>query len=233
MKLLGVKLAGWLLGIFVLLLRVSCRHRFHNDPRPALTKSKTPQIFGTLHAMQLTCSMAADRGSGTMVSRSIDGEILIPGLKLGGIVPIRGSSGRHAKGGAMALHRLIRHAKTGKSVILAIDGPRGPRGVVQKGIGLLAEKSAGAIVIAVGVPKRRWILSKTWDRTQIPQPFTRIDYYFAEPIVPRSGESLERLATRVEIALHSLVNEHDPTEAKYLFDRSKTDKWEHRRRKVA
>ncbi len=141
MKRLGINLAGWLLGSVVLLLRITCRRRFHNDPRPELSRSGTPQIFGTLHAMQLACSMAAERGSGTMVSRSADGEILIPGLKLGGIVPIRGSSGRHSKGGAIALHRLIRHAKTGKSVIMAIDGPRGPRGVVQKGIGLLAEKS--------------------------------------------------------------------------------------------
>ena len=181
--------------------------------------------------MQLAGSMGAYRGSGTMVSRSTDGDILVPGLILAGIVPIRGSSGRQSKGGATALHRLIRHAKSGKPVIMAIDGPRGPRGVVQKGIGMLAEKTAGVIVVAAAIPKRRWILTKTWDRTQIPKPFSPIDYYFSEPIAPRSGESLERLAARVETALHRLVQEHDPEEAVFLVHRA--DLPETNRRQVA
>jgi lysophospholipid acyltransferase (LPLAT)-like uncharacterized protein len=218
-KRIAVKAAGWLLGLAVLVLRLTCRRRLHGDPRPALTKAGIRQVFGTTHAMQLAGSMAAYRGSGTMVSRSADGEILVPGLKLGGIVPIRGSSGRQAKGGAVALHRLITHAKQGHPVIMAIDGPRGPRGVVQKGIGLLAEKAEAVIVIAVAVPRRRWILTRTWDRTQIPKPFSAIDYYFSEPITPRSGESLERLATRVETALHELAKQHDPLEARYLVRR--------------
>lgn len=231
-KQVGATAGGWLLGFAVLVLRLTCRRRLHADPRPELTKSGVRQVFGTLHAMQLAASMAAYRGSGTMVSRSADGEILVPGLKLGGIVPIRGSSGRQSKGGAAALHQLIRHAKTENPVIMAIDGPRGPRGVIQKGIGLLAQKAEAVIVVAVAVPKRRWILSNTWDRTQIPKPFSRIDFYFSEPISPRSGESLERLASRVEAALHDLAHKHDPSEASYLVRRSDAVKSE-RRRNVA
>jgi len=229
MKRIGIKAGGWLLGFAVLILRMTCRHRRHSDPRPELTKSGIHQVFGTLHAMQLAGSMAAYRGSGTMVSRSIDGEILIPGLKLAGIVPIRGSSGRQSKGGAAALHRLIQHARTGKPVIIAIDGPRGPRGVVQKGIALLAQKSDAVIVIAVAIPQRRWIFSRTWDRTQIPKPFSVINYYFADPIVPETGESLESLADRAEEALHRLEKEHDPQEAKFLVRRSKSAKLDRRR----
>lgn len=232
MQHVGVSVGGWLLGFGVLFLRLTCRHRLHDDPRPGLTKSGVRQVFGTLHAMQLAGSMAAYRGSGTMVSRSADGEILVPGLKLGGIVPIRGSSGRHAKGGATALHRLIQHAKTENPVIMAIDGPRGPRGVIQKGIGLLAEKADAVIVVAVAVPRWRWILTRTWDRAQIPKPFSPIDYYFSDPISPRSGESLERLASRVEAALHELAQRHDPAEACFLVNRTGARE-PVRRRKVA
>jgi lysophospholipid acyltransferase (LPLAT)-like uncharacterized protein len=233
MKQVGVTAGGWLLGVGVLLLRLTCRKRLHDDPRPELTKAGIRQVFGTLHSMQLAGSMASYRGSGTMVSRSADGEILVPGLKMGGIVPIRGSSGRHTKGGATALYQLIQHCKRGNPVIMAIDGPRGPRGVVQKGIGLLAEKADAVIVVAVAIPRHRWVLSKTWDRAQIPKPFSPIDYYFSEPISPRSGESLERLANRVETALHSMEKEHDPQEAKFLIDRSQASKSDRRRRKVA
>ena len=165
-----------------------------------------------------------------MVSRSADGDILVPSLKLGGIVPIRGSSGRQAKGGATALHQLIRHAKTENPVIMAIDGPRGPSGVIQKGIGLLAQKAEAVIVLAVAVPKRRWILTKTWDRTQIPKPFSAIDYYFSDPITARGGESLERLAARMESTLHEMVEAHDPQEAQYLVRRSEVEHADQRRR---
>jgi len=231
-KQVGVSIGGWLLGFAVLFLRLTCRRRFHNDPRAKLRKAGVRQVFGTLHAMQLAGSMAAFRGTGTMVSRSADGEILVPGLKLAGIVPIRGSSGRQSKGGAAALHQLIRHAKTDNLVMMAIDGPRGPRGVVQKGIGLLAQKADAVIVVAVAVPKWRWIIGRTWDRTQIPKPFSSIDFYFADPISPRSGESLERLAGRIEATLHQLEQQHDPEEAGYLVRRSEATKSE-RRRKVA
>ncbi len=232
-KRFGIKAAGWLVGLLVLTLRVTCRRRLHADPRPALTEAGIRQVFGTLHAMQLAGSMAAYRGSGTMVSRSLDGEILVPGLKLGGIVPIRGSSGRHSKGGATALVRLIQHARTGSPVIMAIDGPRGPRGVVQKGIGMLAEKSEAVILIAVAVPTRRWILTRTWDRTQIPKPFSAIDYYFSEPIVAEAGESLESLTTRVEAALHQLATRYDPQEALYLTTRLQSANSDRRRRQAA
>lgn len=223
MKPIGIKVAGWLVGLLVLTLRLTCRRVCHDDPRPELTRRGIVQVFGTLHCMQLAGSMAAERGAGTMVSRSADGDILIPGLKLGGIVPIRGSSGRHSKGGATALHQLIRHARAGNSILLAVDGPRGPRGQVQKGIGLLARKADAVIVIAISIPRRRWILSRTWDRTQIPQPFSPIDIYFAEPIWPQPEESLPDLAARIERALHHLEQTYDPSEAKFLAARPMLD----------
>jgi len=229
MKHIGIKAVGWLLGFAVLILRLTCRHRHHSDPRSKLAKSGTHRVFGALHAMQLAGSMAAVRGVGTMVSRSIDGEILIPGLKLRGIVPIRGSGGRQSKGGATALHRLIQHAQTGEPVMIAIDGPRGPRGVVKKGIALLAQKSDAVIVPVVAIPQRRWVFSRTWDRIQIPKPFSVINYYYADPIVPESGESLESLADRTEQALHRLEKEHDPQEAKFLVRRSDLSQPDRRR----
>jgi len=230
MKRIGIKVASYLVGLLVLTLGLTCRQCCHDDPRPELKRQGLIQVFGTLHCMQLACSMAADRGAGTMVSKSADGEILIPGLKLGGIVPIRGSSGRHSKGGASALHQLIRHARDGNSIILAVDGPRGPRGQVQKGIGLLAKKADAVIVIAIGIPRRRWILSQTWDRTQIPKPFSPIDIYFAEPIWPQPDESLNDLAARVEQALQGLEQVHDPGEAKHLVNRAEQAKSSRRRR---
>lgn len=150
-----------------------------------------------------------------MVSRSADGEILIPSLRVRGIVPIRGSSNHRGrdKGGRSALDALIKHVHSGRPAYLAVDGPRGPRGRVHKGIALLSQRTGAAIVILVPIPSRRWILTKAWDRLQIPKPFSVIDGYFAETIHAEANESLECYGQRIEDALNALEREHDPTEA--------------------
>ena len=96
--------------------------------------------------------------------------------------------------------------------MLTVDGPRGPRGKAHKGLSLLARKTKTPIVGVLAVPTRRWILTNTWDRMQIPKPFCTIDYYFSDLIYPQSGESLSQLSKRIEIALDEMEKEHDPDE---------------------
>ncbi len=161
--------------------------------------------------------MAREPGTGAMVSRSADGELLIPTLRANNIVPIRGSSrGRDGdKGGAAALSRLIRHVRRGHPAYLAVDGPRGPRNRVQPGIAKLAQETGAAVVIVAPIPRRRWILRKSWDRFQIPKPFSRLDMYFGEPLHPRDEdqEGLDAFRERIEDALTALEKAHDPEEA--------------------
>lgn len=215
MKRLLLRLVGWLIGIAVFILRMTCRIRVHDDPRPALTAAGTGHVFAMLHAHQVGASMGAERGTGAMVSRSADGEIIIPALRVGGHIPIRGSSGSR-KGGATALQALMDHVKGGRPAILAVDGPRGPRGSVQKGIGLLARKTDTAVLAVIAVPSRRWIIRQTWDRLQVPKPFSAIHYYFAEPLFPELNEPLEQFAQRVQASLNRLEVSFDPAEASLL-----------------
>ena len=209
--------APWLAGLYVLVLRLTCRLRYHNDPRKRLEVHGIKHVIAALHAEQIAGSLGAETGSGTMVSRSADGEIVVPALRVSGHVPIRGSSGS-AKGGATALHALIDHVRNGRPAMLAVDGPRGPRGSVQKGIGLLAQKTDAAVVAVVAIPSRRWILSKTWDRLQLPKPFCWIDYYFSHPLVRAESESLDQFVTRVQRELNRLEAKHDPLEGTRIPD---------------
>lgn len=204
--------AGLLVGLGVLALRMTCCIRIHNDPRREVTAAGLPHVFATLHAHQIAGSMGADRGTGAMVSRSIDGEIIIPALLVGGHVPIRGSSGIR-KGGASALHALIDHVQVDRPAMLACDGPRGPRGRVQKGIGLLARKSNATVLTVVSIPSRRWIFSRTWDRLQVPKPFSTIDIYFGEPLRLDPDGSLDEFTRKVQDNLLQLEASVDPHEA--------------------
>ena len=79
----------------------------------------------------------------------------------------------------------------------------------------MARQCEAAVLLMAAVPTRRWILKRSWDRLQIPQPFCRIDGYFAPPIMPAAGETAEQLRQRIENALNELEREHDPLEAAY------------------
>ena len=150
-----------------------------------------------------------------MVSQSRDGEYVARGLQAVGIKPIRGSSKRQGqdKGGLSALDNLIEHVRGGSPAYLAVDGPRGPRNRVHKGIAVLSQKTGAAVLNVAVVPTRRWIIKKSWDRFQIPWPLCRIDTYFGAPIEPRQGESVEEYRRRIEESLNTLEALRDPTEA--------------------
>jgi hypothetical protein len=208
-------LAGWFLALFVFLLRMTCRIHLHDDPRPALRVSKKPYAYAILHGHQLCAVLAAEAGTAAMVSRSADGDFLIPSLKIRRVIAVRGST-RHQgrdKGGPEALELLIAHVKKGKPAYLAVDGPRGPRGTVNRGIAKLAASTNAEIIVAIPVSQQRYILTRAWDRFQIPKPFTRIDVFFAEPLHLDPDENIDDFCLRIEKRLAMLEHEHDPIEA--------------------
>jgi lysophospholipid acyltransferase (LPLAT)-like uncharacterized protein len=204
-----------LIALLMVVLRYTCRVRLHNDPRPALRRAGTPFVYSVLHAQQLAAATCGHRGTAAMVSQSRDGALVALGLRLVGITPIRGSSRRRKKdnGGLAALNNLIDHVSSGKPAYLAVDGPRGPRNRVNKGVAVLSRRADAAVLNVVVVPSRRWILKRTWDRLQIPVPFCRIDTYFADPIRPQLGETAEQYRRRIELSLNTWEARHDPIEA--------------------
>ncbi len=209
-------IAGWAAAIVVLFLRWTCRIHRHGDPRAELRARSRGYVYSVLHAHQLATVIGAERGTGAMVSRSMDGAILVPSLRFCGVVPVRGSSSKNGrdKGGRAAFQALIEHVVDGSPAYLAVDGPRGPRNRIHKGIALLSLKTGAAVVNVCAVPNRRWILSRAWDRLQIPKPFTTINVYFSEPIALQDGENAEQYRQRIEASLNELEREHDPVEAK-------------------
>jgi len=210
-----VRMLGWLIAIAILILRSCCRIRLHGDPRPGLQARSQPYAYSVLHAHQIAAIIGSEHGTGAMVSRSDDGELLIPSLRVRGIVPIRGSSRRkgHDKGGLAAIDALIEHLSGGAPVYLAVDGPHGPRNCVHKGVAMLSQRAGAAVINMVAVPTRRWIFIRAWDRFQIPKPFATINGYFGEPLFPRQGENVEQYRQRIETALNDLEQKHDPIEA--------------------
>ena len=203
------------IAFFMVLLRWTCRTRMHNDPRQALQAEGVPYVYSVLHAQQLAAATCGHRGTAAMVSQSLDGALVAFGLKCVGIIPIRGSSshGQRNNGGLAALDNLIKHVRAGGPAYLAVDGPRGPRNRVHKGIAVLSRQANAAVINVVVVPSRRWIIGRSWDRLQVPVPFCRIDTYFGAPLRPQAGETAEAYRRRIEADLNALEALRDPTEA--------------------
>jgi len=119
----------------------------------------------------------------------------------------RGSASR---GAARALVGMVRAVQRGHDTAFTIDGPRGPRYVAKPGAVMLA-KATGAPVLCFHIrPKRSWTFEKSWDRTEIPRPFSRAAIFIAPPIaVPQNATNAEQAAKlqEVQAVLDGLVRQ--------------------------
>ncbi len=143
------------------------------------------------------------RKYGVIISHSRDGEIQTRIFESFGFEVIRGSTGR---GGIRAAVEGIRMLKSGTSMAMTPDGPRGPSQVVQPGVLMLAQKS-GAALIPAGMSAKPRILTKSWDRYMVPWPFSKCIGYAGEPIyVPMDAdeETLERIRLQLETEMTRL-----------------------------
>ena len=145
------------------------------------------------------------RGRGIVIitSQSFDGEYIARFIQRMGYGAIRGSSTR---GGVRALVEMIRAMRAGLPMGFSVDGPKGPRYEVKPGPVLLAQKTGNPMVPFVLQPRSSWTL-KSWDRMQIPKPFTRCLVSVSEPIyVPQdaSDEIVEEKRSELEKVLLQL-----------------------------
>ena len=120
------------------------------------------------------------RGRGIVVitSQSLDGEYIARFLKRFGYGTIRGSSSR---GGVRALVEMIRAMRLGTPMAFTVDGPRGPRYEAKSGAVVLAKKTGNPMVPFVVECERFWTVG-SWDRLQIPKPFTKARFVVGTPI---------------------------------------------------
>ena len=119
-----------------------------------------------------------NRGIVVITSRNFDGEWIARILTRYGYGTARGST---SKGGARALVQLRRDLSNGRSAAFTVDGPRGPARVAQPGAVWLASATGNPLLPFHIETDRHWTLS-SWDRTQIPKPFSRAAIAFGPPL---------------------------------------------------
>ena len=143
------------------------------------------------------------RGIVVITSQNFDGEWIARILHRFGFGTARGSTSR---GGARALVQLRRGLAAGRPAAFTVDGPRGPARVVQPGAAFLAAVTGQPLLPYHIEADRHWTL-RSWDRTQIPKPFSRVALVIGAPmrvvsasdeVIAGSSRDLSETLTKLE-----------------------------------
>jgi lysophospholipid acyltransferase (LPLAT)-like uncharacterized protein len=146
--------------------------------------------------LEQTRHRSLGKGLAALISASRDGAFLAAILERFGVQPVRGSSSRR---GPQALLELTSWAERGYDLAITPDGPRGPCYVVQEGVMSLAQLT-GLPIIPFGFYAHRKIQLKSWDRFQIPLPFSQCDLSLGKPVyVPREATDAQREEIRRQV----------------------------------
>jgi lysophospholipid acyltransferase (LPLAT)-like uncharacterized protein len=143
------------------------------------------------------------RGIVVITSENFDGEWIARIIERFGYGTARGSTSR---GALKAMHQLVRDMKRGRPAGFTLDGPRGPARVAQAGAVWLASVTGNPLLPFHLEASSYWSL-RSWDRTQIPRPFSTVALVVGHPMdVPRgpSPETFEQTRVELERRLVSL-----------------------------
>jgi lysophospholipid acyltransferase (LPLAT)-like uncharacterized protein len=145
-------------------------------------------LFGTLYFQR--------RGIVVITSENFDGEWIARIIARFGFGTARGSTSR---GALRAMVQLVRDMAVGKSAAFTLDGPRGPARVAQPGAVWLASKTGNPVVPFHVESSAHWTLG-SWDRTQIPKPFSTAAIAIGRPLyVDNNATDSDLEAARLDL----------------------------------
>jgi lysophospholipid acyltransferase (LPLAT)-like uncharacterized protein len=136
------------------------------------------------------------RGIVVITSENFDGEWIARIIERFGYGTARGST---SSGGKRAILQLVREMKAGRPAGFTLDGPRGPARVAQPGAVWLAMATGNPLLPFHLEASASWT-TRSWDRTQIPKPFSTVGIAVGEPLYVDAHATAETLeAARLEL----------------------------------
>ena len=174
---------AFILASALRLLTATLRYRYPSDlrvpPGPVIFALWHNRLGLCMHIYRRLVRPQRQRDClAALISASKDGAFLAAVLEHYGVQPVRGSSSRR---GGQALIELVSWSKQGYDIAVTPDGPRGPCYTAQEGVLVLAQLT-GVPIIPVSCRLGWKIRVKSWDRFQIPLPFSTCEIHFEAPI---------------------------------------------------
>jgi lysophospholipid acyltransferase (LPLAT)-like uncharacterized protein len=145
----------------------------------AIVASGRQPVMGFWHGRILPATYYfRRRGIVVITSENFDGEWIARIIERFGYGTARGSTTR---GGRKAMRQLVRDMRAGRPAGFTLDGPRGPAQVAQPGAVWLAAATGNPLLPFHLEASSYWSM-RSWDRTQIPKPFSTVALVVGEPI---------------------------------------------------
>ena len=145
-----------------------------------LWKKNEPFILCFWHGrlLMMPLSWKNEKKINVLISAHSDGQLLSRTVKHFNIETITGSS---SKGGSEAIRNIIKSLKSGISVGMTPDGPRGPRMKVNSAIIKIASLT-GCKILPLSYSVKRKKFLNSWDRFLLAYPFNKGCFIWGKPI---------------------------------------------------
>ncbi len=189
LRTIGNLFLGRLIEVLVKTLHIE----FHNQQvLDNLERNGEHFILAFWHGtMLLPWHVFKDKKYMGLTSQSKDGNVLAKLLSRWNYVVTRGSS---SQGGKVALAIMIDFAKYEGSVMVTPDGPRGPGMKFKAGAVVASQRSESPLVLLGVGYEKKWQL-RSWDKFQIPKPFSKVRLVFSQPV------RVNKMAQRDEVSM--------------------------------
>jgi lysophospholipid acyltransferase (LPLAT)-like uncharacterized protein len=201
-----IHLAGWVFYLFITLMGKTVRFEVEGWENFEAIENRGHQPIYTFWHNKIFLGTYFFRNRGTVVvtSQSFDGEYIARFIQRFGYGAVRGSSTR---GGVGALIEAVRCMKNGMPAGFTVDGPKGPRFQAKTGAVILAKKTGNPMMPFTVQARKFWTVG-SWDRLQIPKPFTRAKIIIGAGIyVPGDAddETVENKRLELQASLDELT----------------------------
>ncbi len=193
----------------VRVFHLTYRYRFVGGEKLKKIKTSNQNFIFAIWHQNLFTGILSQTGHPyiVIVSKSKDAEAVAFTCKKFGHFVVRGSSrkGEVDKGGRFAKEDMIEHLKLGHPGAVTVDGPKGPALKVKAGIIDMAKQSGALLVPYTTCSTHHWTF-KSWDKFQLPKPFSKILIAYGDPIeVDSSCRDFEKYKINLENALNELT----------------------------
>ena len=158
--------------------------------------------------LMMPLSWNKEKKINVLISTHSDGQLLSKTVKHFNIETITGSS---SKGGSEAIRNIIKSLKSGISIGMTPDGPRGPRMKVNSAIIKIASLTGHKIVPLSYSVKKKFFLN-SWDKFLVALPFGKGCFVWGKPIEVKkniSSNEDSKLSNKLEKILLKLTKEAD------------------------
>lgn len=185
------RLLAWLLYFVYRVWSATWRIQCLESPGLVAAKARgEPLAFAHWHGQELCIlPLIPLYRIATMTSTSKDGQLIDFAVRRLGGATSRGSSTR---GGIGALKGLVRLLGQGYRASMAVDGPKGPLHKAKPGIFELSRLAHAYIVPTGAACSRQHVFLRSWNRAQLPLPFSKVVVCFHEPWPPLSKDDFAK-----------------------------------------